>query len=457
LLGASCVVDTALKVHCETNSDCIGEHICVASVCQPQNSPTMDGGMKDVTDPAFLDASGDDGPEASSDAPQGPPPSGDARVEAGDATPETSPPADASDGATGATDAPDAGKPTEGHPNYAFITSGTTRTRFTPLDVADAFCQDAADEAQLPGTYRAWISDNTATVIDRFKGTRGWVRTDGLPFADTLADLIAGRILYPLGLDERGKRVIDERDGYDGRPVTGTTVDGSLDFWNSCIRWTSTDNTIGRAAGGYANAGGPLWDTGNTIVCSYEVRLICLGIDKAVPVSAALAPTMGRVGFITEKTWASGKGIGSADALCGSEAAAAKLPGTFKAVLASTTTSLSERLRMPNHNEVWMRPDGVALTSLSSFGVAASFLGAAWNVTAAGKYVTDLNAFVGAPGLGLGTGNQNCQDWTSTSSLDRAVAAEILRPDIWTDGLSSIDCATQTRIMCLQDPPSATP
>src|SRR5206468_3194505 len=77
----------------------------------------------------------------------------------------------------------------EPHPNYAFVTSQRVPTRFQPLEVADSRCNDAAAAAGLPGEYRAWLSTAAHYARDRLAGARGWIRTDGAPFADTVDDL----------------------------------------------------------------------------------------------------------------------------------------------------------------------------------------------------------------------------------------------------------------------------
>src|SRR5262245_12432676 len=85
--------------------------------------------------------------------------------------------------------------------NVAFVTTRTLNpSTFGGLAGADAICQATADQAGLPGTYIAWLSTTTTNAVDRLAGSRGWVRTDGVPFADTPADIAAGRIFAPLSL-----------------------------------------------------------------------------------------------------------------------------------------------------------------------------------------------------------------------------------------------------------------
>ena len=67
--------------------------------------------------------------------------------------------------------------------------------------LADAECADLAREAGLKGTYRAWVVYGAYPRPEGFDKARGWIRTDGVPFADSLTDL--ARTFYPPRCDER--------------------------------------------------------------------------------------------------------------------------------------------------------------------------------------------------------------------------------------------------------------
>src|SRR5689334_19443588 len=94
-------------------------------------------------------------------------------------------------------------------PNVVFVTSGTTPATFAapPLASADGVCASRAVAKGLPGTFVAWLSTSTTDAIDRLAGSRGWVRVDGAPVADTAAEMIAGRIYNPINVDEAGQTV----------------------------------------------------------------------------------------------------------------------------------------------------------------------------------------------------------------------------------------------------------
>ena len=116
---------------------------------------------------------------------------------------QSMPPSDASNGppVDGAPDAPPPDAfvsppiPT-GH-NIVFVTSIEYDGNLGGLGGADAACQSRAAFAGLPGTYVAWLSTPTVSAHSRIQG-RGWVRRDGRPFVDTIADLEQSKMLYPV-------------------------------------------------------------------------------------------------------------------------------------------------------------------------------------------------------------------------------------------------------------------
>src|SRR5690348_11017356 len=68
-----------------------------------------------------------------------------------------------------------------GGPNRAFVTRSVLPGNFGGIDVADGLCNTEASDAGLGGTFVAWLSTSAVDARDRLDGSRGWVRTDGLP------------------------------------------------------------------------------------------------------------------------------------------------------------------------------------------------------------------------------------------------------------------------------------
>ena len=68
-----------------------------------------------------------------------------------------------------------------------FVTSEIYNGALGGLAGADAKCQERADVARRSGTFKAWLSDRTASVEDRFDRSRdgaAFVRTDGVRVAN---------------------------------------------------------------------------------------------------------------------------------------------------------------------------------------------------------------------------------------------------------------------------------
>src|SRR5262249_30645591 len=77
--------------------------------------------------------------------------------------------------------------------HYAFVTSTTyVPGNWGSVGTADSACNTRAAAAGLPavGSYRAWLSTSTVTARSRLTPARGWIRTDGLPVADTAVSLV---------------------------------------------------------------------------------------------------------------------------------------------------------------------------------------------------------------------------------------------------------------------------
>jgi hypothetical protein len=114
--------------------------------------------------------------------------------------------------------------------NYAFVTSAKRMpAQIGGLTGGDAWCNELAAAVPLPGTYVAWLSAMGFDAETRVRATnaRGWSRPDGMPFADTIDDIVAGNVLYPLRLDETGS---DVSTVFDERIATGTIATGADAF-----------------------------------------------------------------------------------------------------------------------------------------------------------------------------------------------------------------------------------
>lgn len=119
------------------------------------------------------------------------------------------------------------------------------------LALADLRCQALADNAGLPGTFKAWLSDAENAPADRLDaGFTGLYRlgSDEFPVvARGWTELVDGSLQHAVDADEFGYKA-------NGEVWTNTRPDGTRASNLHCAGWTSTNGTttIGATAG--ANA-----------------------------------------------------------------------------------------------------------------------------------------------------------------------------------------------------------
>jgi hypothetical protein len=322
--------------------------------------------------------------------------------------------------------------------NIVFVTSVAVPSRQLAGAGADGLCATHADAARLEGTFRAWVSTSTATAASRLAQARGWVRIDGEPVADRAADVAAGRLFTPILLDELGG-VRQEGD----LVATATTATGALSTDN-CADFTSTTGNlaVGTPLGTTAD-----WTETTTRACGSSSRLYCFGIDHNMAIEPRT--TSGRFAFVTSGTWSPQVGDRStADAVCASEAAAAGLPGSYLAVLATTTATAGSRFSAAG--PTWVRPDGVAIGATAE-DILDGNLRAPISVTAAGAYV-GVSVATGASSIAtVATAGSSCADWTSTMGNGATRGSSGTSAARWFDDARYIGpCSSRVALYCFQ-------
>jgi hypothetical protein len=297
--------------------------------------------------------------------------------------------------------------------NYAFTTSATFfLTTLGGLTGIDAKCQQAAQAANLPGTYKAWLSTISVPARTRV-GSGGWYRTDGRLFAASLTNLIGSPsdVIYPLRLDESGNDF-----GLTSVDVaTGTTASG--DSGNNCNDYTQSTYAITL---GSTTANGNLWTDRGTATgsCATPQHIFCFRTDgTATPL--ALPSTTGRRVFVTTGAFDPSRGTVGADALCQAEASAAGLQSStgFVAFMATPSSSAAARLDLSPGTLPFVRIDGVQVVERPfDLAIAGGSIIAGINVGADGSYQRRV-AWTGASDPTLpGTLDSTCDGWTSNSS-----------------------------------------
>lgn len=293
-------------------------------------------------------------------------------------------------------------------PNFAFVSSAPLvpgNLGLGGLDsllAADMHCQTSAMMVGRPGRYVAWLStmgaDPRNNVANAFGTARGWVRRDGSPVVDTLEDLLAGRLLYPLRTDENGVRPVSTA------VMTATSALG-LASGNDCAAFTMTAGVldVGAIDGGTAK-----WTIATQMadVCDDPLPVFCFQIDHESPITP---PTpSGLIAFLSDGLFTPTSGRDGADLLCQTEADAAMIPGTFRSFLGVISEIGGPIARfLPLPNQPWVRLDGVPTTrDFVTWEASIS-------VTSQRNYIQDT-VFVGGrdPNVSPGLGNQTCGDWT---------------------------------------------
>ena len=165
---------------------------------------------------------------------------------------------------------------------------------------ADQRCQDAATEASLSGSFKAWISGRVDTgegplphgVADRFTQSADPYRlVNGTQVADDWADLVDGSLDHAIDLDEYGNPVGEETRVWTNTRTDGTAWDNSRQcavgpsidipgLWTwSCgaPSWTAGDCGFQSGKYGQANSTSGSWTgTGSSnIGCSSQFHLYC--------------------------------------------------------------------------------------------------------------------------------------------------------------------------------------
>lgn len=306
----------------------------------------------------------------------------------------------------------------------------------TGLDAADAICQTKAQAANLPEpqAFVAWLSDRDNDAYCRLLGLGGkradncgsnavlpeagpWVRTDGLPFADSLSALVSGRVLSPLLLNEFGQRIAFAYESFTATNQDGTgAIEGSD---SDCEQWTSGTldlQNVTFALLGYNTGTTQAWTESKTgASCNGTRRLMCMQRGSSAPLPPRSAKGR-KQAFVTETNVGSGNlmGLAGAHAICVTAASNAGLadPASFKALMASSYGgSASGHFQ---NTGPWYRLDGMIFAQ-SMAEITGGEVTTPLNVTELGNYVGYATAYTGATASGSPSPD-DCKGWTSTSA-----------------------------------------
>jgi hypothetical protein len=121
-----------------------------------------------------------------------------------------------------------------------FLTSATYQGDLGGLPGADAKCQGLAQDAGLPGSYRAWLSDATSAPVSRFVRSPGpYKLLNGVAIARNWDDLTDGSPL-------EATITVTETGGGPGDSLiawTATQPNGTFTFGTAhCNNWSTNGN-----------------------------------------------------------------------------------------------------------------------------------------------------------------------------------------------------------------------
>ena len=335
-------------------------------------------------------------------------------------------------------------------PNYVFVTSTMQNGNLGGLAGADAICQARAQAGGLPAgtTYRAYLSTPTVNAPARLGSASGWVRRDGKAVADKVSDIVSGHLFYPIMLDELGTAVGEGIYGMTATTASGTYHSG----FGSCNDYTSTQGPV---FGGYPTTNSGLFSGFSSQSCATpSLRLYCFGIDNAAVVKPP--PVTARRAFVSSPwTPTVNGGLAAADAVCTADAAAAVLPGTYKALLASVGATAISRFNTGAGRPPWARPDETLMaTTAMALITPLTYLDASPNSNAANSvWFGQAFMWTGAPDLvTAGTAASTCNDWNDPNGTARIGLAGYSRVADWFGATSGVPCTTpNVRHVCLQE------
>jgi hypothetical protein len=323
--------------------------------------------------------------------------------------------------------------------NVAFMTSTTTNGAFGGIAQADLACRNAA-AGKLPGTFIALLSTTTTLARDRLAGSSGWIRTDGSPFTTTPTEWFTNHVQFaPLDLDESGKSIATTEHAW-----TATQTDGGNGLFD-CSDWTNGTAGMNGVTGDPRSAYGSFTE-GALLACNTQQHFYCFEVGH----NANVAPTFtgGRIAFLSDGYRAT-PGIDTLDAICASEAAAAQLPGTYGAAVATSTASIASRFVADSRP--WVRPDGTKIADASVLLSTAATLPSFVNQDASGAYLPAYAFFWSGATDPTVAGTATCADWSSVTTGTGITGYQgiAITAQFWNNGTGA--CSDfGGRVLCLQ-------
>lgn len=217
------------------------------------------------------------------------------------------------------------------------------------LSGADAICRSLGGSSE----FFAFLGAPGVSPYTRLPGApRGFVRADGRPFKGELSH--TSPTYYPPSLDQTGAAISNV---VSSQVWSGAGVNGVTSASTTCGSWTGS----GLVAVGPYEGVGNTWSSNASASCNPTTRhhFVCLEARYRADVSPGPVPAGGRVAFVTTAVFNPATGLAGADALCDAEASS--LPGSFRAMLATSAASMASRFSQ-DARPIY-RPDGVLVAA----------------------------------------------------------------------------------------------
>lgn len=165
-----------------------------------------------------------------------------------------------------------------------FLSSWVLYGDFGGVFAADDLCQSMASDAGHDGEFRAWLSSEEVSVIERFSPSDGpYTLIDGTRIADNWSDLTDGELLNPIFLNEFGEKpqVWGKGECHGGETCTQafTATDANGRYTSGkhadCGGWSHRERLPG-FTGGTATLNDESWTVrASGFRCDYAARLYC--------------------------------------------------------------------------------------------------------------------------------------------------------------------------------------
>jgi hypothetical protein len=159
-------------------------------------------------------------------------------------------------------------------PKLVFVTSTLQNGNLGGLEGADDICQGLAADQNIPGVFKAWLSDSTGSPDTRFNhASTPYALVDGTVIADSYTDLVDGSLHHKINMYETGGEMVGgayvfTNTGHDGTPHSTT---------GSCQNWSSSARSEPTTYSGVTSFSSGAWTLGGGDYCDSLRHLYCFG------------------------------------------------------------------------------------------------------------------------------------------------------------------------------------